>query len=64
MKKFIKTSESCQECVTFLIQDKSMKFEEILPTFELIQLSDCGGLKWPLKTVLGELLPLGKYSPR
>lgn len=52
MKKFIKTSELCIKCEFFLTQDKSLNLAEIPPNFELIQLSDRGGLKWPSKTVL------------
>ena len=60
MKKFIKTSELCIECELFLTQDKSLNLAEIPPTFELIQLSDRGGLKWPSKTVLGVVITLWK----
>ena len=60
MKKFIKTSELCIECELFLTQDKSLNLAEIPPTFELILLSDRGGLKWPSKTVLGVVITLWK----
>ena len=45
---------------TFLTQDKSLNLAKIPPTFELIKLSDRGGLKWPSKNVLGVVITLWK----
>ena len=60
MKKLSKTSELCLDCTSFLCEDKCLDVEEIQPTFQLIQLSDRGGLKWPSKQVFSAVITLWK----
>ena len=61
MKNLSKTSELCLDCTSFLCEDKSLDVEEIQPTFQLIQLSNRGGLNGPRSKFLVRLLHYGKY---
>ena len=50
----------CTDCIFFLTEDKSIVIEEVNSSFGLIQLLDCGGLKWPSQIVFSAVCTLWK----
>ena len=60
LKKLSRGKSLCLDCTSVLIQDKTLEIEDFASSLVLIQLLDTGGLKWPSKQILNEILTLWK----